>query len=373
MKIFKFRDIIFQLPNIILRRSLRFNFELLPFEVKELRLKKIINFFIAGLNQYVVPSKPLGYPVIAQVEPANICNLSCPLCYTTSQNKSRPSGVLPFSTFKKLIDEVGDYLLLIVLWNWGEPFLNPAIFEIIKYAKSKNIVVHSSTNGNLEFDDKKAEKLVDSGLDSLVFAVDGATQETYSKYRIGGNLDQVLANIRTIVSVKKRKGSETPRLNLRVVVSQHNEKELPLIRKIAEELGVDFLTFKTMSMISNFGENLDSTYVPENTKYRMYEYESKSFKRKQRSFTCMRPWKRVTLDALGEIIPCEYEYKSRHSFGSISTEKPVISVWKGNVSKDFRKRFNLGNNEFYLCKNCVYKNMVDDDCTVEKINILPSN
>lgn len=371
MKIFKFRDIISQLPNIILRRNFRFKFELLPYEVKGLRLKKIGNFFIAGLNQFILPSVPLGYPVIAQVEPANICNLSCPLCYTTSKNNSRPGGLLPFSTFKKFIEEVGDYLLLIVLWNWGEPFLNPDIFRIISYAKSKNIVVHSSTNGNLKFDDQKAEKLVDSGLDSLVFAVDGATQETYSKYRIGGNLDQVLANIRTIVSVKKRKGSETPRLNLRVVVSQHNEKELPLIRKIAEDLEVDFLTFKTMSMTAEFGENLDSSYVPESTKYQMYEYESKSFKRKQRPFTCMRPWKRVTLDALGEIIPCEYEYKNLHSFGSISTEKSVISIWKGRVAEDFRKKFKMVNNDFYLCKDCVYKNMVADDCTVEKICFLP--
>ena len=49
MKIFKFRDIIFQIPSIIFRRSFRFRFELLPYEVKGLQLKKIGNFFMAGL------------------------------------------------------------------------------------------------------------------------------------------------------------------------------------------------------------------------------------------------------------------------------------------------------------------------------------
>jgi predicted nucleic-acid-binding Zn-ribbon protein len=43
------------------------------------------------------------------------------------------------------------------------------------------------------------------------------------------------------------------------------------------------------------------------------------------------------------------------------------------VAENFRKIFNMGNNEFYICKDCVYKNMVDDDCTVEKIHLLPQD
>jgi hypothetical protein len=165
MQIFNFRDVIPEIPNLFFQRRFRFNFEMLPYEVKGLSLKKVMNFFVAGLNQFILPSKPLGYPVIAQVEPANFCNISCPLCLTTSETNSRPRGLLSFNSFKNVIDELGDYLLLIILWNWGEPFLNPEIYRMIEYAKIKNIVVHSSTNGNLKFDDEKAERLVDSGLD----------------------------------------------------------------------------------------------------------------------------------------------------------------------------------------------------------------
>ena len=117
MKIFRFRDVLPQLPNILFQHRFRFTFELLPFEAKELRLKKIGNFFLAGLNQFLLPAKPLGHPVIAQVEPANFCNLSCPLCLTSLNNGSRPKISLTFKTFKHFIDEVGDYLLLIVLWS----------------------------------------------------------------------------------------------------------------------------------------------------------------------------------------------------------------------------------------------------------------
>ena len=99
------------------------------------------------------------------------------------QNICLSFSVLSYKTFKNFIDQFGDYLLLIILWDWGEPFLNPDIFKIISYAKTKNILIHSSTNGNVRFSEEKAEELVNSGLDSLIVAVDGATQETYGKYR----------------------------------------------------------------------------------------------------------------------------------------------------------------------------------------------
>jgi radical SAM protein with 4Fe4S-binding SPASM domain len=372
MRIFEFRDVLFQLPNLLFRRRLKFNFELLPFEARELSLKKIRNFFMAGLNQFFLPEKPFGYPVIAQVEPTNFCNLTCPLCLTTSQTNSRPKSTLSFDTFKAFIDELGDYLLLIILWNWGEPFLNPDIIKMIKYAKSKNILIHSSTNGNVKFDNEKADELVKSGLDSLVFAVDGATQETYSKYRKGGDLNIVLENIRSVVRAKKRLSSKTPQLNVRFVVMQHNEKELPMVQKLADELEVDFFTIKTVDLPPAHGDNLDNNYAPEDTRYRRYEYKPETYTRKEKLFECMRPWKRITLDVSGEVVSCEYDYNNSLSFGNINKEKSALTVWKGTKARELRKKFNRGNNSFYHCKDCSYKNNVFNDCIIEKNSLKSS-
>ena len=368
MKIFRFRDVLPQLPNILFRHRLRFTFELLPFEAKELRLKKIGNFFLAGLNQFLLPAKPMGYPVVAQVEPANFCNLSCPLCLTTLNKGSRPRMLLTFKAFKHFIDEVGDYLLLIVLWSNGEPFLNPDIFKIIEYAKSKNILVHTSTNGNVKFDDEKSTLLVESGLDSLVVAVDGATQKTYSTYRKGGDLDLVFSNIKKIIRTKREMGSSTPLVNLRFIVMKHNEEEVPLIKQVAEKLQVDFLTFRTVVSAREFRADLVHTFSPESSRYCGYEGESQD---SQKRFICMRPWKRITLSAGGNIISCEFDHKDLYSFGNIENGLSIKSIWKGNNSIDFRKMFNLGSNDLYHCEECCYKNMVVDDCTVEKVHLRP--
>lgn len=365
MKFFKLTDVYQQIPKLLIRGKFDFEFELLPYRAKGISLGKAANFFIAGLNQYLTPARPLGYPVIAQVEPANYCNLKCPLCLTSTVTKSRKPALLSFEVFQKFIDECGDYLLHLIFWNWGEPFLNPDLFRMIAYAKRKGIIVHTSTNGNVPLDEAQTEALVDSGLDSLVVAVDGATQETYEKYRIGGRLDVVLSNIQKIVRIRSLKGSASPIINMRFVVMRHNESEIPQARILAQKLGVDYFSLKSVDMHPERGRELDKSYAPRNTHYRRYEYDKNTFERKQTPFVCMRPWKRVTLDATGEVIPCEYDYQNKHSFGNMN-QMSALEAWKSSGSMDFRKDFHLGNNHYYLCRNCTYKNSVLNDCTVER-------
>jgi radical SAM protein with 4Fe4S-binding SPASM domain len=365
MKIFNLTDVLPRLPALIFKGQFGFDFEKLPYCAQGIGLPKAFNFFRAGLNQYLLPARPLGAPVIAQVEPSNYCNLACPLCLTASITQSRPRTLLAWETFKCFIDECGDSLLLLIFWNWGEPFLNPDFIKMIAYAKAKGIVVHSSTNGNVPLGESAVEALVDSGLDSLVVAVDGGTQETYAKYRQGGRLERVVANIKNIIRVRTAKRSTTPRINMRFVVMRHNESELPLVRALAAELGVDYFTLKTVDMHPEMGSNLDQTYAPEQTEYRRYDYDQETFTRKERSFACMRPWKRITLDASGEIIPCEYDFRNRYSFGNIR-DRGALGAWKSQTAMEFRRAFQLGRNDFEMCRQCTYKNRVADDCTVER-------
>jgi MoaA/NifB/PqqE/SkfB family radical SAM enzyme len=136
-------------------------------------------------------------------------------------------------TFKKLIDETEDYVFLLLLWGWGEPFMNPNVYEMIAYAKSKGIQSISSTNGHPFSRRRNAEKVVRSGMDSLIFAVDGISQQTYQLYRQGGDLEKVVEGIRNVVETKESLGSVTPLINLRFIVMKHNEHEIGEPEKFA--------------------------------------------------------------------------------------------------------------------------------------------
>ena len=69
--------------------------------------------------------------------------------------------------------------------NWrGEPLLHPQLCEIIRHAKEQGIVdVIINTNAT-HLDDSYAEKLLNSGLDYIIFSFDGGTKETYEKNRV---------------------------------------------------------------------------------------------------------------------------------------------------------------------------------------------
>jgi hypothetical protein len=57
----------------------------------------------------------------------------------------RPTGLMDFELFKNIIDTIGDYLFMIVMFNWGELFVNPAIYDMIAYARRRNIKIVSRT------------------------------------------------------------------------------------------------------------------------------------------------------------------------------------------------------------------------------------
>ena len=106
----------------------------------------------------------------------------------------REKGMMSLDLFKRTIDEMGRYLVRLHLYNWGEPLLNKDVYEMIGYAHKHHIVTCVSTNFTV-FSEAAAEKMIASGLDEIILSVDGASQETYEKYRIGGDFNKVVENI----------------------------------------------------------------------------------------------------------------------------------------------------------------------------------
>jgi len=75
----------------------------------------------------------------------------------------------------------------------------------------------------------------------LTCSIDGASQETYRRYRVRGNFDRVIANVRRINHWKRHYASELPMLRWQFVVFGHNEHELDAARGMADKLGMVFV------------------------------------------------------------------------------------------------------------------------------------
>ncbi|MHC4758566.1 MAG: SPASM domain-containing protein, partial [Planctomycetota bacterium] len=225
----------------------------------------------------------------------------------------------------------------------------------------------SSTNIN-QFSREDASKLIESGLDALIIALDGITQKTYVKYRTGGDVQKVIENTGILVEERKKLKAEKPFINLRMVISKENEFEIEDIKHFARDVGVDMVSLKAFATKQLGFENLefDKKYAPVQRKYRWYKYlKDFSTDRNLRKFRCKFPWTKPTLFADGEILSCEYDSRYESPFGNINTHS-FKKIWFSEKVKAFRKQFRKDRNQFLFCRDCVFDYTLINGCVIER-------
>lgn len=350
--------------SLLLKKELRFEFDRIPLRAERVSAQKLVNLFRIGFNRLLPISPALGFPYMAHISPAGLCNLRCPIC-PAHDPKTRGKVLLPFEIFKKLIDEIGDYLIYVILWSWGEPFLNPEIYRMIQVASTKNIVTVTSSNLN-RFSQEEARKLIEAGLDALIVALDGITEESYSRYRGGGSARRVIENTRLLLEERERQGKRKPFVNLRMVVSRENEHEVEEFRALGRALGVDMVSFKAFSTRqSGFADPaIDRHYAPRKIFFRWYDYQPDfSVSKKAKKYDCKFPWTKPTLFADGEVLACEFDFRYTCSFGNLK-EKSFREIWFGERARELRRRFRKNRDDIAFCRDCVFDYKLIPGCVV---------
>ena len=188
-------------------------------------------------------------PKKIRLEACSLCQLNCPECQTRLHEKQAPKdwlGYLKYEDFKKFVDN--NKFREIELANKGEIFLNPELDEIIKYANLKGIRLTADTGVNFnDVSETTLENLVKYKFKRISISIDGATPETYSIYRRGGDFNKVINNIKKVNQFKEKYASEFPRLTWNFIVFGHNEHEIESAKKKAKELGMKNTRFKNAS------------------------------------------------------------------------------------------------------------------------------
>jgi len=184
------------------------------------------------------------------IECTAACNISCfQACCApeTGITRTRQAGMLDFDLFTRVVDEAGPSLGRIDFFNYGEAFLHKRAVEMCAYIKQQfpHIYLYTSTNG-LALTEEKARALVHTGIDEVTFSIDGATPDTYARYRQRGNFEKAMANLRAVADEKARAGRDVPHINWRYILFTWNDsdEEMALARRMAEEAGVDRLCWE---------------------------------------------------------------------------------------------------------------------------------
>ena len=212
------------------------DYSILEKQVKEITDKNKIIYARDWLREYLQQDGVIHIPWKIRMEVSTMCQLNCVGCYMRKNNNgTMKSGYLKFENFKKFIDK-NPFIRNVEVSNSGEAFLNPDLKKIIEYAYSKDISITmlNGVNFNSASEDI-IETLVKCKVKIINIALDGASQETYEKYRRNGNFDRVLNNIKLVNKYKKKYNSTEPVLKWQYVIMNHNQHEIEKARKLAEE------------------------------------------------------------------------------------------------------------------------------------------
>jgi len=219
-----------------------------PFKVKdrEDNLAALRQSFRAGREEAPGP------PAVLYLEATAICNLRCPMCPTIIGLPRDPyrTRVFDLDLLPK-IEPALPFVRRVFLSGGGEPLLHPRLFDIVRALKRHDLEIHFNSNATL-MDQERARLILDTGVDTISFSIDGATPETYARIRVGGNLDAVCENILFLAAEKKARGSRTPFLNMQFTAQRENLAEIPEAVRLAAGLGINHLVIEPLTPVYNF-------------------------------------------------------------------------------------------------------------------------
>ena len=321
--------------------------------LKKLSLKKMLNAWNVYSTYYrsklYKKNFYKGFPISIAIEPTTSCNLRCPECPSGLRQFTRPTGMLEENFFRKIIDELKDTLVYLTFYFQGEPYLNPAFLDMVRYASSNSIYTSTSTNAHY-LNDENARLTIESGLDRLIISIDGTTQETYQSYRVGGNLDKVLEGTRNIVKWKKQLKSKTPYLIFQFLVVKPNQHQTEDVKQLAREMGIDEVKFKTAQVYDYKNGN---DLIPTIDKYSRYKQNSdNTFSIKNdMDNNCWRMWNSCVITWDGKIVPCCFDKDAQHRLGNLQ-QKSFQEIWHSEDYNNFRAAILRSRKEIDICTNC---------------------
>lgn len=324
-----------------------------PSPVKRFVPRRVKNWLRPLLARRVPESQPAFHypapgmrPKTLSVEPTSRCNLNCPFCLVGLQNSlpstehdllPRGMGMLDFGLYEKIARDAAEFgIETMQLHFQGEPLLHKRFPDMARVAKQYGMRTQVFTNG-LALTEAYAKRVLDSGLDMMRFSVDGATEETYQKNRVGGKFERVYKNMATMARLARERNSPI-RLEWQLIGLRNNEHEVPLARKMAEDIGIHFFV-KTFAVT-------DPELVPLNPQYH----------RRMHIKPCLDIYRAIFVYWTGDVVVCCYDQSGENIVGNLK-HNTLTEIWDGPAYVELRRRidraYTYPEDEPAMCKSCL--------------------
>lgn len=277
--------------------------------------------------------KAADFPLQLDIEVTGRCNLMCAHCVRHSRRTD--VGDMDMDLYKRIVDEGVQHGLFAIIPHWlGESFLHPQLMDMIKYAKNNGVLdVRINTNCTL-LDEAMANKVLDSGLDTIICSIDAVEEKTYNRIKFGSDFYMVNENIERLIKLRDERGMRKPRIIVQMVDMKKNHEEL-------------------LSFIDYWRVRAD--------RVRVAAYQSPDGRPNDKNrvknapgsiFPCPQLWQRLVVSWDGMVYSCIGNNACRDPLGSVK-ESNLYDIWHGDKLKRLREmhvKYDADNIE--MCLHC---------------------
>jgi len=255
-------------------------------------------------NKYHNIDEPPKFPFIIDIELTNDCNLNCKMC--SRQIMKREIGYMTIDTFDKIIEQCKDRDVGLRFIRWGEPFLHPHLLDFCKQVKDEGHPLHITTNG-LVISESQMKAIVDMKVDSIIFSMQGVTEEEYTYMRNNNLWSLLMDNINLLIRI--RGDRDKPYISINTTVTERDKEED--INEFKEYwkrvIGIDEVNVGRTSMARLKGT------PPSNAGY----------------IHCSEPWQKLGIDWDGKVTACCADYDNLMTIGDIN-KYSLYNIWNNN-------------------------------------------
>lgn len=259
----------------------------------------------------------------------------CPVSLRTHQK----TGFMGLDAYRSVIDEASPYVTTANLFLGGESLLHRDLGTMIRYARSHDITVRLNTNATL-LNRQRAEELLDSGLDHLIFSFDGYNAETYESIRVNARFEPTLQNIQNFLALKKEREAGHPYTVLQTIVvrqGQQTEADERAFRARFEGLPLDAFVVREAHTWRGVFEGTD-------------EFDPHACG--ARYVSCPYLWSTMSIAWDGTVVPCCLDTSADYPLGHVG-EKPLLEIWNDEPIRALRRKLLAGEyRDVPLCSNC---------------------
>lgn len=289
------------------------------------------------------PAVSVASPRIFAIETTLACDLRCPECAIGGGMVERAKGLMSFEHYKIIADKIAPYAEYVYLHIWGEPMLNPDIFRMIEYT-ARFAKSNISTNGQ-SMTPAMAERLIHSGVNDIIVSIDGATQETYEQYRVGGSLGKAFEALEMLQHFNSKNGN---RVNIapQFIVFKHNQHQMEEFSKRGACFGLE--PYFKAPYIRKKDSRFQYSDFPEYARPHFPNTESL----KSAMAGCSAPKDVFNVLVDGTVVACCHDYGGFTNFGNIFTGD-IMEIWNGATMGEFRTALASGNTPDFCLAKCM--------------------